>query len=743
MNHMLASLLRLTPIALFSALSAQAFTFSEPQALKVGWQAQALYLGDLDQDKREDLAFIDNDMARVVLRFGLKEGEEPIASEVSVQKDKWNPVLENAPYTKTWVTTGVTAYDLIFVQLDGDNKKDMIYTTDRDEIVVHFQKDDRRWSKVQTLKLRALKNNWTTLAAEDLDGDGDADLAILGKYDIAIIKNDGGKLQKPTYYPCGEGSYNLQITDINRDGMFDLAYQDDDTEETYIRLQQDGLFPAEQVLGVDSPSTMISFTDGEQPSVISLSMNTSAMERYQIASEVNDLEKGELSIFSYSLAESSADSLEYSRVDFDQDGDLDLIVADPKGTEIKVYLHQENGRFATPVASATVDGIQSLKVADFIPGELLECVIFSADENMIGVSSLQPDGTCGFPAEITVEKSPTSLTAADFDANGSSEIAYTSEDALHFISWTEGEWKVTETKIEEIGEDRIRGLKPFDVNQDGRLDLLVILQRDPMKILLQQEDGAFQLAEEQSGFSGKLTTKVPESALSSADFDGDGRDELMITREKFLRAIRLNAEGQLEVVKQINVQDKAVSLQAGALANVMGDEAPELIFYEKKKKRLLVCDLEGETLSSSEVPLSSFVGLEAAEDDIFLYDGSQVLRVPLKRKLTQAIPHHSYQTALKDFYPTDFRVGDFNNDGFEDVVVVDSRKSHILEVLEGSQNGWESQQYFVIFEADRHYRGKKGGDYQPHDFHIHDLNGDGKKDLVLHIHDRVLSYLQQ
>jgi len=727
---------------LSSPLSGQ--TFSEPGALKVGWNAQALYLGDIDQDGRRDLAIIDNTRSRIDLRFGLKKGEVATPTERSVQNDRWEPLLEDSPYQKAWVTTGVSAYDLSFADLNGDGLPDMIYTSDRDELIVHFQLEDRKWDKLTNTRLRSLKNNWTSLDTADLDADGDQDVVILGEEYLVILKNEGhGTFKNPTYYLCGENAFGLKIVDINRDKHLDIAYQDSEVDELYVRLQQNGDFPVQQIVGVDSPAIMVGFPQGGQNEIVSLSNETRAMEKYVVQAKANDFKKGDISLFSYSLGETKGDFLQHSRVDLDLDGDLDLIVSDEKSASLRVYLEDKNGRFALPVESPTVHGIKSLAVADLKPGGNLEAVIYSEAENIIGIIEFDSAGQASFPIEIPFKDQPTVVTAGDLNQDGRSEVIFTSADALHISKWSDDKWITTTTKLEDIGSDRLENILLFDINQDGRRDLLFILQRDPMKMLLQQEDGTLIPADDQSGFSKKLTERIPSTAISPGDLDSDGKAELLITRDSLLRGIRLGKNGQLEVVKQINISKKELSLAAGIMVNVTSSEKPELALFDEKESELLICDLNGEIISRKDLILGDFAALSGDKNDLLLFGSGQFIRVPLTRKLLQANRTKDYQTTLKRVTYFDFRIGDLNGDQRDDIVVIDSNRSHVLEILLTTDTGWRSQQHFVIFESDRHFRGKKGGDFQPRDFQIRDMNGDGKNDLVLFIHDRILTYLQQ
>ena len=54
-----------------------------------------------------------------------------------------------------------------------------------------------------------------------------------------------------------------------------------------------------------------------------------------------------------------------------------------------------------------------------------------------------------------------------------------------------------------------------------------------------------------------------------------------------------------------------------------------------------------------------------------------------------------------------------------------------------------SRLHFRVFETDAHHQGRKGEALEPREVVVADVTGDGKKDLLLLVHDRVLIYPQQ
>jgi hypothetical protein len=50
--------------------------------------------------------------------------------------------------------------------------------------------------------------------------------------------------------------------------------------------------------------------------------------------------------------------------------------------------------------------------------------------------------------------------------------------------------------------------------------------------------------------------------------------------------------------------------------------------------------------------------------------------------------------------------------------------------------------FWEVFEQNLHYQGRKGGNLEPREMLLSDLTGDGKLDIALLVHDRILFYMQ-
>ncbi|MGA3008477.1 MAG: VCBS repeat-containing protein, partial [Opitutaceae bacterium] len=103
----------------------------------------------------------------------------------------------------------------------------------------------------------------------------------------------------------------------------------------------------------------------------------------------------------------------------------------------------------------------------------------------------------------------------------------------------------------------------------------------------------------------------------------------------------------------------------------------------------------------------------------------------------------SHTTDLPDVSYGDVEAGDLNGDGRLDLVCVDPDKN-VIEILGQDPAGlWQSRMHFKVFEKDEHYQGRRGSPEEPRETIIADVTGNGKNDLILLVHNRVLVYPQE
>ncbi|SVD93791.1 uncharacterized protein METZ01_LOCUS446645, partial [marine metagenome] len=79
--------------------NATGFRFRGPEIVKIDWNARALHASDLNGDGLTDLAIVNRERSRIEILYRRKPGEK-VKDVQPARPDRWEPVLENAPYVR-------------------------------------------------------------------------------------------------------------------------------------------------------------------------------------------------------------------------------------------------------------------------------------------------------------------------------------------------------------------------------------------------------------------------------------------------------------------------------------------------------------------------------------------------------------------------------------------------------------------------------------------------------------------
>ena len=107
----------------------------------------------------------------------------------------------------------------------------------------------------------------------------------------------------------------------------------------------------------------------------------------------------------------------------------------------------------------------------------------------------------------------------------------------------------------------------------------------------------------------------------------------------------------------------------------------------------------------------------------------------------------TYETKREKAFFADVVGGDLNGDGQPDLAAIDTQ-SHYVEILNfAPKTADQAAQLraaiaFQVFEEKSFSREEEGGDFEPRESLIVDVTNDGRADLVLLVHDRILIYPQ-
>jgi hypothetical protein len=102
-----------------------------------------------------------------------------------------------------------------------------------------------------------------------------------------------------------------------------------------------------------------------------------------------------------------------------------------------------------------------------------------------------------------------------------------------------------------------------------------------------------------------------------------------------------------------------------------------------------------------------------------------------------------YETPIKDGFLHDVIAGDLNQDGRLDLVFLETSKAYVDIVTFEKPHRLNPATRWQVFE-ERTFRQRRPLDApEPREALVAELTGDGKPDLVLLVHDRILLYPQE
>ena len=101
-----------------------------------------------------------------------------------------------------------------------------------------------------------------------------------------------------------------------------------------------------------------------------------------------------------------------------------------------------------------------------------------------------------------------------------------------------------------------------------------------------------------------------------------------------------------------------------------------------------------------------------------------------------------YETPIKDGWLNDVVVGDLNQDGRKDLVFMETAKNYLDLVIFDRSRKLVPANRWQVFE-ERTFRGRRADSPEPREAVIADFTGDGKNDLAVVVHDRILLYPQE
>ncbi|MGA1821689.1 MAG: FG-GAP repeat domain-containing protein [Thermoplasmatota archaeon] len=337
-----------------------------------------------------------------------------------------------------------------------------------------------------TYSLYATGRSPRGLYVEDVDGDGDIDIATANYFasTISILENNGlGWFANPVNYSIGLEPYAVVIEDFDKDGDMDAASADEANFRIVV-LESDGRG---------------GFKRDEKPNLIDIGS-------YPVSLRTGDIDK---------------------------DGDMDLYTANYAQNTVTLLYNDGSGNFSTMFSN-----FDTIMLYDEMPYD-----VFVEDLNGDGlndilsvnrgddldptdtISVLLNEGEYEYDEIITyqVGKKPTSAVIFDMEGDGDPDIATANMDG-DSVSVLRNDGNGVFTRIRDlVVGDRPMYVNVMDYDSDGLPDLLVTNTESNDLWILRNIDG--------TGFSTVEVLNIGAYPyfIDVADLNGDGRSDIAIT----------------------------------------------------------------------------------------------------------------------------------------------------------------------------------------------------------------------
>ena len=440
--------------------------------------------------------------------------------------------------------------------------------------------------------------------------------------------------------------------------------------------------------------------------------------------------------------------------DVDGDGRKDVVVTDPANAQVWAYMQSGRSGLGAGQTFPSLVGARTVHLADLDGDHKDEVYVLSDQEKQIG-RSVFTKGRLSFPTPLPIAGEPVAMDLVDLDGDKTPEVLYVARtkpgaDTFELRalardksgSFRPYKWRDSETVALPGVKSVPAAIESLHVNPDDQADLMIFNEYGPPQLLLGKK------GEPPQPFAGGLgpLTAPRTSSVSEMHLDGSA---LLVAQNTFARRVVLDEKGHWDIKDQYNSGRNSAVIQGAAALDTDGDGKKEIVLLDRTSKSLLFLSMkDGVYRPSGNLLVGSinFQGLHVADfdgdgrDDLLIAGSDRfgVLQTGQKGLRLKTIA--SFESKRNESKLSDLAVGDVNGDGVPDVVFVDIGEQSLEIASFAGDKDLVPATHFRVFER-KTFR-NMGDMIEPRDLALGDVDGDGRTDIVIVVHDRVLVYRQ-
>ena len=744
---------------------AQFYGFSGVELFELNYRAGNMISGDFSHDGLTDLLLVDNrDSCLKLLRQRTPDEQRRKRSKTHV-----NDLQSDWRFEFTEISVDKQVAGLASGDFNTDGRIDIAYVGLPDRLVIRYQQGENKteWNRSWSVRLPGLAPVARMVSAGDLNGDARSDLVVLGKTAMYIVcQSDDGVMETPRRLINTSTQLSMvQAGDINGDHRDDVCYlaNEGSNRRLCVRLQTgDGRLGPELCFNLNQPRSVTVSDVDEHPGreILTIDQRTGRL----VISRLRTPEKSDASAtrslvhFGIGDGKSSGQNRAVAAGDVDGDGRIDVVVTDPENAQVLVFRQSGTDGLGPAETFPGLLDATSVCMVDLDSDGQQEVMLMSEAENMVAFSRFVNDRLT-FPRSVTRAQDGKALCGIQVMQTKSGPILVictkskgrSKKGLLRLYQMTlsvDGTAEATDRAAEFDAGGVVAKPGPrliaMDVNADGNEDLLIAPRgagSEGVVTFLSDETGLLSDTPHPHRLNLGSGTAGPLFVHGSA---------LLVGRGAFARAMKLN-EQRWSVADQFNAAEEKARIVGAVGMDYDHDGTDEVILIDTGIDRLRILRNESGLFQPwREVELGSLRFRSAIvadlnsdqSDDLLLFGDQRVSVMYSGIAVTELTEVTSWESDRDDAYLTDVISGDFNGDDVTDLAVCDTSING-LELLSLRQpDGIQSATHFRVFEEKRLVSNSQSRGTEPREGIVADVTGDGRKDLILLCHDKLIVYPQ-